>query len=87
MTLSCQGIGINTSREVAIGDVYLLQQGIPEVTHREISGDLIQSEIERFENALHITSNHLRLVREQIPTNTALDISEFIDTHLLMLED
>ncbi|MES9820177.1 MAG: phosphoenolpyruvate-utilizing N-terminal domain-containing protein, partial [Candidatus Thiodiazotropha sp.] len=87
MTLSCQGIGINTSREVAIGDVYLLQQGIPEVIHREISEDLIQSEIERFENALHITSNHLRLVREQIPTNTALDISEFIDTHLLMLED
>ncbi|MEW8458678.1 MAG: phosphoenolpyruvate--protein phosphotransferase [Candidatus Thiodiazotropha endolucinida] len=87
MTLSCQGIGINTSREVAIGDVYLLQQGIPEVTHREISEDLIQSEIERFENALHITSNHLRLVREQIPTNPALDISEFIDTHLLMLED
>jgi phosphotransferase system enzyme I (PtsI) len=87
VTLSCQGIGINTSREVAIGDVYLLQRGIPEVTHREISEDLIQSEIERFETALHITSSHLRLVREQIPTNTALDISEFIDTHLLMLED
>ncbi|MBT3047366.1 MAG: phosphoenolpyruvate--protein phosphotransferase [Candidatus Thiodiazotropha sp.] len=87
MTLSCQGIGINTSREVAIGEVYLLQHGIPEVTHREITEDLIQSEIERFENALHTTTNHLRLVREQIPTNTALDISEFIDTHLLMLED
>jgi phosphotransferase system enzyme I (PtsI) len=87
MTLSCQGIGINTSREVAIGNVYLLQRGIPEVTHREISEELIHSEIERFETALHITSSHLRLVREQIPTNTALDISEFIDTHLLMLED
>ncbi|MBT2987516.1 MAG: phosphoenolpyruvate--protein phosphotransferase [gamma proteobacterium symbiont of Ctena orbiculata] len=87
MTLSCQGIGINTSREVAIGEVYLLQHGIPEVTHREITEDLIQSEIERFENALHTATNHLRLVREQIPTNTALDISEFIDTHLLMLED
>lgn len=87
MTLSCQGIGINTSREVAIGDVYLLQRGIPEITHREISEELIQYEIERFETALHITSSHLRLVREQIPTNTALDISEFIDTHLLMLED
>jgi phosphotransferase system enzyme I (PtsI) len=87
VTLSCQGIGINTSREVAIGDVYLLQRGIPEVIHREISEDLIPSEIERFETALHITSSHLRLVREQIPTNTALDISEFIDTHLLMLED
>lgn len=87
MTLSCQGIGINTSREVAIGEVYLLQRGIPEVTHREITEDLIQSEIDRFEDALHTTSSHLRLVREQIPTNTALDISEFIDTHLLMLED
>jgi phosphotransferase system enzyme I (PtsI) len=87
VTLSCQGIGINTSREVAIGNVYLLQQGIPEVTRREISEEFIQSEIERFENALHITSSHLRMVREQIPTNTALDISEFIDTHLLMLED
>ncbi|MEW8505586.1 MAG: phosphoenolpyruvate--protein phosphotransferase [Candidatus Thiodiazotropha sp.] len=87
MTLSCQGIGINTSREVAIGEVYLLQQGIPEVTHREIAEETIQSEIERFENALHTATNHLRLVRDQIPTNTALDISEFIDTHLLMLED
>ncbi|MCU7878839.1 MAG: phosphoenolpyruvate--protein phosphotransferase [Candidatus Thiodiazotropha sp. (ex Lucinoma borealis)] len=87
MTLSCQGIGINTSREVAIGEVYLLQQGIPEVTHREITKDLVASEIARFENALHATTNHLRSVREQIPANTALDISEFIDTHLLMLED
>ncbi|MCU7803331.1 MAG: phosphoenolpyruvate--protein phosphotransferase [Candidatus Thiodiazotropha sp. (ex Lucinoma borealis)] len=87
MTLSCQGIGINTSREVAIGEVYLLQQGIPEVTHREITKDLVESEIARFENALHATTNHLRSVREQIPANTALDISEFIDTHLLMLED
>ncbi len=87
MTLSCQGIGINTSREVAIGEVYLLQQGVPEVTRRDITADLIQNEIERFENALHTTTSHLRLVREQIPTDTALDISEFIDTHLLMLED
>lgn len=87
MTLSCQGIGINTSREVAIGEVYLLQQGVPEVTHREITKDLVASEIARFENALHATTNHLRSVREQIPANTALDISEFIDTHLLMLED
>ncbi|MCU7923805.1 MAG: phosphoenolpyruvate--protein phosphotransferase [Candidatus Thiodiazotropha sp. (ex Dulcina madagascariensis)] len=87
MTLSCQGIGINTSREVAIGDAYLLQQGVPEVSHREITEDLIQVEIERFENALHATASHLRSVREQIPADTASDIREFIDTHLLMLED
>ena len=87
MTLSCQGIGINTTREVAIGDAYLLQQGVPEISHREITEDRVAAEIKRFEAALLTTTNHLRSVREQIPAGTAQDISEFIDTHLLMLED
>jgi phosphotransferase system enzyme I (PtsI) len=87
MTLSCQGIGIKTTREVAIGNAYLLQQGVPEITHREITEDLVEAEIKRFESALLTTTNHLRSVRDQIPANTARDISEFIDTHLLMLED
>ncbi|MEJ2610444.1 MAG: phosphoenolpyruvate--protein phosphotransferase [Candidatus Thiodiazotropha sp.] len=87
MTLSCQGIGINTSREIAIGDAYLLQHGVPEISYREITEDLVATEIKRFEAALNTTANHLRSVRDQIPAETALDISEFIDTHLLMLED
>ncbi|MES9854635.1 MAG: phosphoenolpyruvate--protein phosphotransferase [Candidatus Thiodiazotropha sp. L084R] len=87
MTLSCQGIGIKTTREVAIGDAYLLQQGVPEITHREIARDRVEAEIKRFETALLTTTNHLRSVRNQIPEDTAQDISEFIDTHLLMLED
>ncbi|MEJ2394437.1 MAG: phosphoenolpyruvate-utilizing N-terminal domain-containing protein, partial [Candidatus Thiodiazotropha sp.] len=87
MTLSCQGIGINTSREVAIGDAYLLHHGVSEIRVREIAEELIQAEIERFLAALETTTGHLRSVREQIPGDTAIDISEFIDTHLLMLED
>lgn len=87
MTLSCQGIGINTTREVAIGEAYLLHHGTTEIQVREIAEELIQQEIERFRSALETTTGHLRSVREQIPDNTALDISEFIDTHLLMLED
>jgi phosphotransferase system enzyme I (PtsI) len=87
MTLSCQGIGINTSREVAIGEAYLLHHGTTEILVREIDETLIQQEIDRFLAALEATTSHLRSVREQIPDDTALDISEFIDTHLLMLED
>ncbi|MET0027775.1 MAG: phosphoenolpyruvate--protein phosphotransferase [Candidatus Thiodiazotropha sp.] len=87
MTLSCQGIGINTSREVAIGEAYLMQQGVPEISYREISREGIEDEVQRFEEALLATTAHLRAVREQIPADTAQDISEFIDTHLLMLED
>ncbi len=87
MTLSCQGIGINTSREVAIGTAYLLHHGVSEIRVREIAEELIQQEIQRFLSALETTTGHLRSVREQIPGDTAPDISEFIDTHLLMLED
>ncbi|MBW9259390.1 MAG: phosphoenolpyruvate--protein phosphotransferase [Candidatus Thiodiazotropha sp. (ex. Lucinisca nassula)] len=87
MTLSCQGIGIKTTREVAIGEAYLLQHGVPEITHREIPQERVATEIDRFETALLTTTNHLRSVRDQIPSDTARDISEFIDTHLLMLED
>ncbi|MET0066755.1 MAG: phosphoenolpyruvate--protein phosphotransferase [Candidatus Thiodiazotropha sp.] len=87
MTLSCQGIGINTTREVAIGEAYLMQQGVPEISYREIARDAIEDEVSRFEAALVTTTQHLRSVREQIPVDTAQDISEFIDTHLLMLED
>jgi phosphoenolpyruvate-protein phosphotransferase (PTS system enzyme I) len=87
VTLSCQGIGINTTREVAIGEAYLLYHGASEISLMEITEDLIQDEIERFQAALETTTSHLREVREQIPGDTALDISEFIDTHLLMLED
>ncbi len=87
MTLSCQGIGINTTREVAIGEAYLMQQGVPEISYREITRDGIDEEVRRFETALVTTTQHLRAVRDQIPADTAQDISEFIDTHLLMLED
>ena len=87
MTLSCQGIGINTSREVAIGECYLLHHGVTEIRVREIAEQQIQQEIERFLFAVETTTGHLRSVREQIPGDTAHDISEFIDTHLLMLED
>jgi phosphotransferase system enzyme I (PtsI) len=87
VTLSCQGIGINTSREVAIGRAYLLHHGLSEVRMGEIAEEMIQQEIKRFLAALETTTGHLRSVREQIPGDTAPDISEFIDTHLLMLED
>ena len=87
MTLSCQGIGINTSREVAIGEAYLLHHGVTEIRVREIVEEQIHQEIARFLEAVETTTGHLRSVREQIPGDTAHDISEFIDTHLLMLED
>lgn len=87
MTLSCLGIGISASREVAIGDAYLLQLDTPEISKREISADQVEQEISRYLQALAIAREKLNSVRQQIPGDTAKDIRAFIDTHLLMLED
>jgi phosphotransferase system enzyme I (PtsI) len=76
-----------TSREVAIGAAYLLNTGLTDVSISEIEADQIDAEVKRFLTAVEIASSHLREVRDQIPGDTPPDISEFIDTHLLMLED
>ncbi len=87
MTLSCFGIGICASREIAIGDAYLLRKQIPEISKRQIPEEQIEQEIERYLEALAMAREKLNSVRLHIPGESASDIDAFIDTHLLMLED
>ena len=61
-------------------------------SHREIleyvlPKKFVRSEIARFKSALKLAKSELRGVKEKIPKDTASDITAFIDTHLLMLED
>ena len=44
-------------------------------------------EISRLNNAITNARNELRAIRDHIPSKTSINISEFINTHLLMLED
>ena len=37
--------------------------------------------------AIRLAGEQLRSVRDQIPSDTPAEIAEFIDTHMLMLED
>lgn len=85
MSLALAGIGV--SRGVAIGKVYLLERGEPEVVEYQIPSDLIDQEIERFRRALEVARTQLRDIRTRIPSSTPADINAFIDTYLLMLED
>jgi phosphotransferase system enzyme I (PtsI) len=87
VTLSCHGIGISASREVAIGSAYLLRRQLPEVRKRQIEAHQIELEIARFQDALQTARDKFHSIRKQIPADTAKDILSFIDTHLLMLED
>ena len=87
MTLSCFGIGISASREIAIGEAYLLRQQTPEISKRQIAEDQIEQEIERYLQALAQARDKLNSARLKIRGESARDIDAFIDTHLLMLED
>ena len=87
MTIACAGIGVGAVTSVAIGDAFLLRRGPVCVTPSWVSTELIEAEVGRFEQAIRAAAEQLHGVRDQIPHDTPSDIAEFIDTHLLMLED
>ncbi len=84
-SLSLKGVGV--SRGIAIGKVHLLQRNQLKVREYLIPASLIEAEIERFNQALATAREQLAAIRDNIPTNTPVDIVSFIDTHLLMMAD
>ena len=87
MTASCAGIGVGATASVAIGNAFLLCRGPVCVTPSWVASDRVEDEVGRFEEAIRLAGRQLHEVRQQIPGDTPSDIAEFIDTHLLMLED
>ena len=87
MIVSCVGIGVGAASRIAIGEAHLLRQGPVCVTQSWVTPLEVDAEIERFEHALKSAAAQLQTVRGQIPEDAPSDIVEFIDTHLLMIED
>ena len=87
MTIACLGTGVSGAGGIAIGDAYLLSRGPLCVAPSWVATEQVEAEVQRFEAALFTASEQLRAVRQQIPRDTPSDIAEFIDAHVLMLED
>lgn len=85
MTISLHGIGV--SRGIAVGNVHIIQRDQLDIREHSIDPDSINSEIQRFEMAVTKARQQLRAIRDHIPKSTDTDITAFIDTHLLMLDD
>lgn len=85
MSITITGTGI--SRGIAIGKVYRLERGHVDVYEAAIPKELIEDEVARFRRAVRTARQHLKAIRNSIPETTRADITDFIDTHLLMLED
>jgi len=85
MTFSLHGIGV--SRGYAIGRTYLLQRNQMEIAEYAIPDAIIEDEIRRFLASLDVARQQLQAIRLQIPPTAPGDLTAFIDTHLLMLQD
>lgn len=85
MTLSLHGIGV--SRGIAIGRAHILFHNAPDVREYLIPAFAIEQEIDRFNDAVEQARQQLKAIKKQIPANAPSDVSSFIDTHLLMLND
>lgn len=85
MSLALTGTGV--ARGIVIGRVHHIQAGSTDVTERKLPADSIHDECERFRNARRTATDELRAVRDAIPAGSPSDISTFIDSHLLMLQD
>ena len=85
MTLELQGIGV--SRGIAIGRAHIVFHNQPDVREYIIPSFSIEQEVARLSNANELAKQQLLSIRDHIPTNAPTDVSSFIDTHLLMLND
>ncbi len=85
MTQILSGIGV--SRGIAIGKAHVLRQDALEVRELKLAEEALEQEIKRYSEAVQVAREQLRAIRQQIPATTRKDIVEFIDTHLLMLQD
>ena len=85
MTLSLQGMGV--SRGIAIGHAHIIERDRLDIPEYHIEPDQVDAETGRMLEAVALAKQQLRAIREHIPVATSPDITPFIDTHLLMLDD
>ena len=85
MGLMFNGIGV--SRGAAVGSVHRLQRHVIEIEQRQLASPDVPAEIDRFRSAVETAKQQLHEISDNIPLTLDVEISNFIETHLLMLDD
>lgn len=85
MSLMFSGIGV--SRGIAIGEAYLLRRNQIDVSERALAKKAVPAEVRRLKRALKDARDQLLTARDHIPKDAPTDVSAFIETHILMLDD
>jgi phosphotransferase system enzyme I (PtsI) len=85
MSFSIHGVGVSSG--IAIGHAHLVSHALLEVVHYRVPAELIDQEIARFDQAIQTVSQDLEAVRAQLPSRAPAELSAFISTHLMILND
>jgi phosphotransferase system enzyme I (PtsI) len=85
MSLQLNGIGV--SKGTALGRAIVIQRGQVEVAQYSVTNSAIIREQNRLRKAIEIARQQLGRIRDNMPTSLPADISSFIDSHMLMLDD
>jgi phosphotransferase system enzyme I (PtsI) len=84
-SFSIHGVGVSSG--VAIGQAHLVSNALLEVVHYQLPEHLIDDEIKRFSDAITTVKADLEQINSSLRKNAPAEISAFIGTHLMMLED
>ena len=87
MTVAICGIGVTGGVSTAIGKAILLAGDELHIEPAVVPANAVEAEVTRFRQAVATAVQQLHDLRHQIPQSTPRDILEFVDAHLLMLED
>lgn len=85
MTVVFTGIAVSTG--IAIGEALTLRRDTIDVTERELNKKETTAEVRRLKRALKVARTQLLATRDSIPKDAPTDVSAFIETHILMLDD
>ncbi len=79
--------GIGASPGIVIGEARVADRSRVVVVETSIPSENVQSEIQRFHEALETTKEQLNSIKEQITRSSGTEHLYVIDTHLMILDD
>lgn len=84
-SFSIHGVGVSSG--IAIGQAHLVSNALLEVVHYQLPKHLIEDEIKRFSDAIATVKADLTQIKASLRQNAPAELSAFISTHLMMLQD
>ena len=79
--------GISAAPGIAIGEAFVVNVEDFSVDDERIGVDLIEPEIERFEQALDETEQELKALATALEDEMGRDHAKLLDSHILMIAD